>query len=91
VVSNLQEEKEFLSKNINREFDRQLIFGQRVADRVAEFGGSWRVILLFAVLLVVWIRRTEWPQWRDEQTLSGRSGGSGYAKSVHTTAPRYCR
>ena len=55
VVRSLQEEGEFLSKNVNLEFDRQLTFGERVADRVAEFGGSWRFIILFAVLLVLWL------------------------------------
>lgn len=30
-------------------------FGQRLADRVASFGGSWRFILLFLSVLVLWI------------------------------------
>ncbi len=54
VVKSLKEH-ELLSKNINVEFDRQLTFGQRVADKVAEFGGSWRFIISFAVVLAVWI------------------------------------
>ena len=29
-------------------------FGERMADRVAEFGGSWTFIILFAAFLVVW-------------------------------------
>ncbi len=29
--------------------------GQRIADRVAEFGGSWSFILTFRAALVVWI------------------------------------
>ncbi len=29
-------------------------FGERMADRVAEFGGSWTFIMLFAAFLVVW-------------------------------------
>jgi uncharacterized membrane protein len=33
-------EHELLSKNINIEFDRQLTFGERLADKIAEFGGS---------------------------------------------------
>jgi uncharacterized membrane protein len=28
--------------------------GERMADRVAEFGGSWTFIMLFAAFLVVW-------------------------------------
>src|SRR3712207_6039500 len=44
-----------ISRNPNREFDEHLTFGQRLADRVAAFGGSWTFILLFAGILVSWI------------------------------------
>ena len=30
-------------------------FGERMADRVAEFGGSWTFIGLFAAFLVIWV------------------------------------
>lgn len=30
-------------------------FGQKVADRVAEFGGSWTFIIAFMLFLVLWI------------------------------------
>lgn len=36
------------------EQDGQLTFGERLADHVASFGGSWTFILLFALGLVVW-------------------------------------
>ena len=29
-------------------------FGERMADRVAEFGGSWTFIIIFAAFLVTW-------------------------------------
>ncbi len=48
-------EHETLSRNLNEEFDRELTFGERIADRVAEFGGSWRFIISFAVVLGGWI------------------------------------
>jgi uncharacterized membrane protein len=48
-------ERELLSKNINIEFERDLTFGERLADKVAEFGGSWTFITGFGVVLVVWI------------------------------------
>ena len=54
VVRSLKEH-ELLAKNINLEFDRELTFGQRLADKVAEFGGSWSFIVSFGVILVVWI------------------------------------
>jgi uncharacterized membrane protein len=48
-------EHELLSKNINIEFDRQLTFGERLADRIADFGGSWRFILLFSGIFLLWV------------------------------------
>ena len=48
-------EQELLSKNINIEFDQQLTIGERSADKVAEFGGSWRFITIFAIILIIWI------------------------------------
>jgi uncharacterized membrane protein len=36
-------------------FDAGLKFGQRLADRIAVFGGSWTFILLFLATLVGWI------------------------------------
>ena len=51
------QEKEFVhrfmeyrpvARDTNKEFEDKLSFGQRVADRVAAFGGSWTFILLCA-------------------------------------------
>ncbi len=30
-------------------------FGQKLADKVATFGGSWKFIILFAIIIFVWI------------------------------------
>jgi uncharacterized membrane protein len=54
VVESLHEQ-ELLSTDINAQFDRELTLGQRVADTVAEFGGSWRFISMFALVLLLWI------------------------------------
>lgn len=48
-------EHELLSRDINTAFDKQLTFGQRMADKVAEFGGSWNFILCFAAVMLLWI------------------------------------
>jgi len=48
-------EQEVLTTDINAEFDRKLTFGERLADRVADFGGSWGFILIFAFVLLTWI------------------------------------
>lgn len=44
-----------IARNIMREFDAQLTFGERLADRVATIGGSWRFIGGFAVFLIAWM------------------------------------
>src|SRR5262249_5655573 len=48
-------ERLHISRNINREFDENLTFGQRLADRVAAFGGSWTFILIFCFILLIWV------------------------------------
>jgi uncharacterized membrane protein len=54
VVKSL-EEQEILSKNINAEYDQHLTVGERLADRIADFGGSWKFIGIFGVILVSWM------------------------------------
>lgn len=44
-----------ISRDTNREFENRLTFGQKLADKVAEFGGSWVFIILFAVILASWV------------------------------------
>jgi uncharacterized membrane protein len=44
-----------VSRNTNKEFSEQSTLGQRVADRVATYGGSWAFIGWFAATLIVWI------------------------------------
>lgn len=46
---------EFISKNIYDETDSSMTFGQRIADKVAAFGGSWAFIGIFFVILVAWM------------------------------------
>jgi uncharacterized membrane protein len=48
-------ERMHISRNINQEFEGRLTFGQRLADHVASFGGSWTFIMLFGFVLVVWV------------------------------------
>jgi uncharacterized membrane protein len=44
-----------ISRNTNREFRERSTFGQRLADRVAAFGGSWTFILIFSGMLLAWV------------------------------------
>jgi uncharacterized membrane protein len=54
-VIDSMKEQEIITANINVEYDRQLTFGERVADKLADFGGSWRFIIIFAVVMFLWI------------------------------------
>ena len=44
-----------VSRNPNVEEAERLTFGQRIADKVASFGGSWTFIIIFGVILGVWV------------------------------------
>ncbi len=44
-----------LSVNIEPEIDEKLTFGQKVADHIAEFGGSWTFIIVFFSFLLGWM------------------------------------
>ncbi|MDO9103741.1 MAG: DUF1003 domain-containing protein [Methylovulum sp.] len=48
-------ERKHIARNTAKELDTKTTFGQRAADAVAAFGGSWTFITLFAVILVVWV------------------------------------
>ena len=54
VIESLHQH-EILASNIEEQFERKLTFGERLSDQIASFGGSWRFIILFGVVLVVWI------------------------------------
>ncbi|HEY0026826.1 MAG TPA: DUF1003 domain-containing protein [Allosphingosinicella sp.] len=47
--------RQHVTRNVNRAVDARSTFGDRVADRVAGFGGSWAFILIFIGLLVAWV------------------------------------
>ena len=44
-----------VSRNVNVELAEQMTLGQRVADRVASFGGSWTFIIIFGVVMLIWV------------------------------------
>jgi uncharacterized membrane protein len=44
-----------VSRNVNRAVEAGQTFGDRLADRVAGFGGSWSFIIIFLGLLVAWV------------------------------------
>ncbi len=54
VVRSLREH-EILSSNIDAEFEQQWSFGERLADRIAAFGGSWVFLSCFFLFLAMWM------------------------------------
>ena len=54
VVESL-EQHEILSADISSQFDRKLTFGERLSDQIAEFGGSWKFLITFGAVLLIWI------------------------------------
>ena len=47
--------RKHIARNTAKELDAETSVGQRAADAVATFGGSWTFIALFAATLVVWV------------------------------------
>jgi uncharacterized membrane protein len=56
IVHAAIEEENLLSQKLCEDNnDTTETFGNRVSDKVAAFGGSWKVIILFGVMITVWI------------------------------------
>lgn len=53
------------SKNVNLLQDDQRNFGERLSDRVAQFGGSWAFIIAFFVLLSAWVSINTLLDWAN--------------------------
>jgi len=61
-LSNLEQDvlksisdNEVMTTNIEPEIERRLSFGERVADSIAEFGGSWTFIICFFTFILGWM------------------------------------
>jgi uncharacterized membrane protein len=54
VIMSIAQGKHVL-RDANRAFEAELTFGERLADRVAAFGGSWTFIIIFWMALIAWI------------------------------------
>jgi len=54
VLKSLREH-ELLSTNVDAEFEQEWTLGERLADRIASFGGSWVFLIFFGVFIALWI------------------------------------
>jgi len=48
-------ERKHISRNTEQDFLAGTTLGQRAADAVATFGGSWKFIGIFAAVLIIWV------------------------------------
>ena len=44
-----------IARNVARDFDAKFSVGQRAADAVASFGGSWTFVGLFGATMLIWV------------------------------------
>ncbi len=47
--------EEIIVENVEADFDARRTFGDRAADMIARFGGSWTFLILFAAFLAAWM------------------------------------
>jgi len=54
VEESISEEKSIV-ENLSNPPSETITRGQNIADKVASFGGSWRFIIIFAIIVIAWI------------------------------------
>ena len=59
-VLNAIKNNSILSENLSEEKESDLTFGQKMADKIASFGGSWNFIISFFTFILVWILLNLW-------------------------------
>jgi uncharacterized membrane protein len=55
IVAKTMEEEGLIINNLKNPPLEILSRGQKISDKVARFGGSWKFIVAFAVVLILWI------------------------------------
>jgi uncharacterized membrane protein len=43
------------NKNGNPPYKHELTLGQKSADKISEFGGSWTFLIMFGVFILIWV------------------------------------
>jgi len=59
IIEKISDNK-ILSENIEPEIEETLTLGQKIADNVATFGGSWSFIITFFSFLIIWVAINIW-------------------------------
>lgn len=48
-------DQDLVAENVNKKFEKRLTLGEHLADVIARFGGSWKFILIFLSMILVWM------------------------------------
>lgn len=59
-VMNAINSNSILSENIEEDLDEHVTFGEKIADKVAAFGGSWTFIITFFLFIMCWMILNVW-------------------------------
>lgn len=55
IVADALKEERLITRNLKHPKKEILTLGQRLSDKVARFGGSWKFIIFFFLVLITWI------------------------------------
>lgn len=55
IVADSIQEEELLVQNLSTPGEEEIKLGEWLSDKVAAFGGSWKFIIIFSVILILWI------------------------------------
>lgn len=59
-VMNAINTNSILSENIQEDLDQNLTLGEKIADKIAAFGGSWTFIIAFFLFIIIWMIVNVW-------------------------------
>lgn len=46
---------EIIVDNLNQQFEEKLSYGEKLSDKIAKFGGSWKFLIIFSFTILFWI------------------------------------
>lgn len=55
TVYDISKNTQYATVDVQEEWNQKITFGQRIADAVARFGGSWTFIISFVALMIIWM------------------------------------
>lgn len=55
VLKTMAERENITMKIVSESTDSGFSFGQKLADKIASFGGSWKFIIIFGVFILIWM------------------------------------